>query len=323
MKLVEVGVSPKQISKLRNGHKVRVKKPMVGQGVCMIVSPSKYDIITRSFSRGKGAEISLSPDEIMENLNASPQMEGKGIFGKKFDRFVEKTIGKKAKDVIYKGADMLKKPLKEGIDKLADYAPEIGASALSGLALATGNPELVPVAGMLGSKLGKLAGKKGATLAKDYLDRPTYYQEKVGIGGSKRRVPTDVVNNLNQVQGTNMGYMERAGLANADALRQRAVMLRDIEENKLKQLYPNSNVSEADIDKVFDAIPVGNGLYAGGNGLYAGGNGLYAQSGRSLIRGRGARVLPQALLSQPFSANFQFRHTLPPAYQMIGKGLYA
>ena len=34
--------------------------------------------------------------------------------------------------------------------------------------------------------------------------------------------------------------------------------------------------------------------------------------------------LPPALLSQPFSANFQFQHTLPPAYQKFSKGgLYA
>ena len=30
--------------------------------------------------------------------------------------------------------------------------------------------------------------------------------------------------------------------------------------------------------------------------------------------------LPQALLSQPFGANFQFQHTLPPAYQKFSKG---
>jgi hypothetical protein len=341
MNVVEIGVSPKQISKLRNGHKVRVKKPMSGKGVCMIVNPGKYDIITRAFSRGKGAEISLSPEEIMENLNASPEMEGKGIFGKKFDRFVEKTIGKKAKDVLYKGADMLKAPIKQGIDKLAEYAPELATGALTAGALALGQPELVPLAGIVGNKLGKMIGKKGANLAKDYLDRPTYYQEKVGIGGSKRRTPPAIINALNESQGTNLGYMERAGLANAQALQQRAEMMRQIQEDKFKKLYPNSNISEADIDQVFDAYPVsGQGLYAGGSagyGLYAG-TGLYAQSGmrgkgsccmgnnrnsKDLVAGKGVRVLPQALLSQPYSANFQFRHTLPPAYQMVGKGLYA
>lgn len=328
MNLIEIGVSPKQISKLRNGHKVRVKKPMSGKGICMIVSPGKYDIVTRAFSRGKGAEISLSPDEIMENLNASPDMEGKGIFGKKFDRFVEKTIGKKAKDVIYKGADLLKAPIKKGIDELSKYAPEIGASALSGAVLALGQPELVPVAAMLGNKLGKMVGKKGADLAKDYLDRPTYYQEKVGIGGSKRRVSTAMINELNRTQGTNMGYMERAGLANAQAIREQADMIKQRREDDFKQLYPNSNINEADVDRLFE----GQGLYAqsGGNLGY----GLYAQSGmrgrgsccmgnrnsKDLISGKGVRVLPPALQSQPYDANFQFRHTLPPAYQMIGRG---
>ena len=88
MEKVEVGVSPKQLSKIRNGHIVRVKKPMEGKGVCLVVDPSKYQLITRAFSRGKGVEVSLSPEEIMENMNASSTMEGKGIFGDRFDRFV-------------------------------------------------------------------------------------------------------------------------------------------------------------------------------------------------------------------------------------------
>jgi len=330
--IVEVGVSPKQLSKLRNGHRVRVKKPMSGEGVCLIVNPENYSIITRTFSKNKGAEISLSPDEIMDNLNEAPKMEGKGIFGKKFDKFVEDTIGEEAKDVLYKGADLLKKPVKKGIDKLAGLAPEIGASALTAAVLALGQPELVPAAGLLGSKLGKMVGQRGANLAKDYLDRPSYYQEQVGIGGSKRRMSTSMIDELNRTQGTNMGYMERAALGEAQASRQRANMMRQIQEDKFKRLYPNSNISEAEIDQVFDAIPSGEGLYAG-TGLYAQsrgrgscsmrGVGIMNRNSKHLISGQGTRVQPQALMSQPYSANFQFRHTLPPAYQMVGEGLYA
>ena len=47
------------------------------------------------------------------------------------------------------------------------------------------------------------------------------------------------------------------------------------------------------------------------------------------VRGRSSLITdPAATTSQPYSANFQFRHTLPPAYAAIsknagGKGLYA
>jgi len=341
MKVVEIGVSPKQMSKLRNGHNVRVKRAMEGQGICMIVNPSKYDIITRAFSRGKGVEVSLSPEEIMTNLNASPQMEGRGVFGKKVDKFVEKKIGTKAKDKLYTASKALKPVISKGIDLAAAYAPELGASALSGLALMAGQPELVPIASQIGSKLGAKAGQKGSVLAKDYLNNPGEYQDKVNKRGSSKMKPTPMVSSnmveeLNDSQGTNMGYMERAGLASANANKQRAMMLRDIQEAKFRQMYPNSNISEAEIDKVFDVYPSGNGLYAG-KGLYA------SQSGRgmmplshmgkmgmmpnrnmkNLVEGRGIAKLPQAMTSQPYDANFQFRHTLPPAYQMVGKGLYA
>ena len=65
---------------------------------------------------------------------------------------------------------------------------------------------------------------------------------------------------------------------------------------------------------------VGNGL---GYGLYAGSSGRgmpmkmwdggkrYVNQGTSLIVGRGL----QALESQPLDANFQFRYTLPLAFQ--------
>lgn len=239
----------------------------------------------------------------MDNLNASSNMEGKGIFGKKFDKAVEKTIGKKAKNIVYKGAAMLKPAINKGIDKIADYAPEIGASAFTAAALAAGQPELVPVAAVVGSKLGKMAGKKSASAVKDYIDKPTYYQEKIGIGGSgvKKRISSKMIDTINKTQGTNMGYMERAGLGNAQALVESASMMKPY------------------------VRPMGEGLYAG-QGLYAAnarGSGMCIMCNRNskdLIAGKGVRVLPQALLSQPYSANFQFRSTMPPAYQMIGKG---
>ena len=44
MPLLEVDVSKKQMSRLRNGHSVRVKK---GKGVCLIVDPTNFNTTTQ------------------------------------------------------------------------------------------------------------------------------------------------------------------------------------------------------------------------------------------------------------------------------------
>lgn len=162
MHSINVKMSPKQMSKIRNGHKVRVKAPeMEGEGVCLIVKPETYDIVTRTFSRNKGTDISLDPEEIMVNKQNTEQMEGKGIFGKKFDRAVKKTIGKPATKALY------------GVARAAlPYAKQ--ALQEGGLALEAYAPELAPVIA------------PGVSLASDYLTNPSKYQGK-GLGtGSKK-----------------------------------------------------------------------------------------------------------------------------------------
>ena len=158
MHSINVKMSPKQMSRIRNGHKVRVKVPeMKGEGICLIVKPETYDIVTRTFSRNKGTDISLDPEEIMANKENSDQIEGQGIFGKKFDRAVKKTIGKPATKALYGVA-------KSALLPLAKQAIQEGGVALSEYA-----PELTPLIG------------PGSKLANDYLTNPSKYQGK-GLG---------------------------------------------------------------------------------------------------------------------------------------------
>lgn len=299
MSVVELDLSPKQSSKLRNGHRVSVRPAMKGEGVCVVVRPETYDIVSRAFGRGKGAVIALNPEELMANAQSAREMEGRGIFGKRFDKGVEKLVGKKNKKAIYSEVEKrFKEPIKKGIQQLQDYAPELGASALGGLAVAVGQPEFAPIAGAFGAKLGAKYGDMAGNFAQDYLENPSAYNTK---GGSKQ-ITTE---SLNKMLGTNMGYLERAGLANAKELQYRAGMMAEQQARDMAGM----------------GLMAGSGLYVGsGEGLYAG-RGFRATGGQ--LGGRGQRVLPQALSSQPYSANFQFRHTLPPAYQKVGKGLYA
>jgi hypothetical protein len=168
-KKIGISASLKQLSKLRNGHKVRLTS---GEG-CLMVDPSRYDAMSRTFMKGKGLSVQLSPEEIMANKG----MVGEGIFGKKFDKFLGK-IG--IKKQVYALGDQLKGPVKKAINAIADKAPAALGSAGAALATAVGAPQLAPLAIKAGQELGKKARnytKKHLTGKKGYLDDPESYQK--------------------------------------------------------------------------------------------------------------------------------------------------
>jgi len=72
---VSLNLSPGQLSKLRNGHGIRVSRAMFGSGVDMIIDPMTYNNMVKKLERGKGAVISMSGGEIEQN-----KMEGTGLF---------------------------------------------------------------------------------------------------------------------------------------------------------------------------------------------------------------------------------------------------
>ena len=166
MEQVSAKMSPKQVSRLRNGHIVRLQKPkMEGEGISLMVNPANYSMITKSFSRNKGVQISLSPEELAANKSASSSMAGKGIFGKKFDRKVGDIIGKPAQKAVYKIAAKELKPL-------AKKAIETGLTT-AGVAASTYLPGAAPIIMPATAGLSKLAT--------DYLDDPSKYQTKAGL----------------------------------------------------------------------------------------------------------------------------------------------
>jgi hypothetical protein len=304
---IRVKVSPKQISKLRNGYKVRVKPPtMEGEGICMIVSPAKYDAITRTFSRSKGLEIALSPQEIVANQEVAPQMAGKGIFGNRFDKFVGDTIGEDARGGLYSLADKFKPLAKAGLTA--------GLTA-GGTALGLLQPELIPF--IAPSVLGLSA------LGSDYLDRPSYYQGMVkpsNAGGTKakladslagRVVQDRALQELNAATGSNLGALDRASIEQALANKALAEMNKMAVQKKLNAIAEKEKYVEKYVEPTFGA-----GLYAG----RARGGSIRRCGGAIGINGSMLHSQSPALRSQPFSANFQFQHTLPPEFQKFSKG---
>lgn len=306
--IVNFDASPKQLSKLRNGHRVRIKK---GEGFNVIVHPGTYNLINKAFEKNRGVEIALSPEEIeinralspeahMAYKKANPEIKGEGIFGKKFDKMLKKAGIKK---LAYSIGDQIKPLAKAGITAgLASGATALGAV----------QPELVPFlpAGVAGL----------SSLAYDYLDNPDKYQRGFsGIKGkpvrslAEQAVKARMNEKLNEHLGTNYDYMSRAGLENAMA--QKA----------------NAELNKASVIPRFIQPPSSRGATEGmglGTGLYASGRSGGRIRDRSIM-GRGnlnsEMYYPPALASQPLGANFQFQHFLPPAYQRFnsGSGLYA
>lgn len=163
------GISAKQLSRLRNGHKVRVGSGL-GQ---LVVHPSRYDAMERTFHKGKNMTISLSPEELMANR----EIGGEGIFGPGFDRFLKK-IG--IKKQVYAFGDKIKGPVKKAINAFVDKAPAALGAAGAALATAVGQPELAPLAISAGKFIGEKARnytKKHLTGKKGYLDDPESYQK--------------------------------------------------------------------------------------------------------------------------------------------------
>lgn len=232
MELIKIQVSPKQMSKLRNGKKVRVKKAMEGGGINLLVEPSNYSLMTNSFDRNKGMELSLSPSEIMSNKEQASSMEGTGIFGSKFDKKIEESLGKRGKKKVYGFAKDVLNPIAK---TLLYSGIASGATTLSAL-----QPELIPL--IIPAAVGT------ADFLGDYLDKPSDFYSKP----KQLRLP---VEKLNAELGTNMGYMNRSGIGNAL-------------QNKEIQ---NMNISRIQSQMDGNGLYAGRGLYpVSGNGLYLG-----------------------------------------------------
>jgi hypothetical protein len=297
---IGIAVSPAQLRKLRKGIKVRVKPPMEGMGMYqLVVDPSKYDAISRTFARGAGKEISLTEDELMANR----EMGGEGIFGKAFDKFLGK-IG--IKKEVYKFGDMIKGPVKKAIRTLASGAPAAFGSAGAALATAVGQPQLAPLAIMAGKKLGEKARNYSKKHIEGYIDDPEAYQKNPskfrdlkGVGvGAKKPLMREVRDGA------------RAAVSMAQA---RADMM-------------NAGLGEPQFS--------GSGMYVGGQGLYAGaargrGMGVEELPQTRAITGRGGGMVAMghpALQSQAMAANFHRQYqTIPQLqkyHQMGGSGLY-
>ena len=152
------------------------------------------------------------------------------------------------------------------------------------------------------TNLGRLADT-GTTKLENMIDedRNRHHNIKQSVAQAQ------LAHNLNEHLGTNYGYLNRAGLDNAIKNAQSAAM------------------AKLGIDARFANAPR-QGIHAfamQGKGMPPPSRMVGGRLERGSI-GRGGGMLssytPPALVSQPFSANFQFQHFLPPQYQHFNAG---
>lgn len=306
MRIIHIQASPKQLHRLRKGGRVRIKAGVQGKGFNLIVNPALFDIMTRTFTRGKGMEIQLSPQEIAANQEASVQMGGQGIFGSKFDRYLEK---KGLKEAAYKVGDQLK--------------PAAKAALLGGLgaaATALAGTEFIATGGLGAAAVPAIystAATLGA-LGTDYLDNPREYQPKRNVGGPRNKIAhstlegavkqNEVLSNLATDTGQNYSNLASASLSNALTQATRS----QVGSNRVDSLLNTYNAGPTSM------APIPSYNYKSPHSAV--GYGLRhktREAGSVGVGGRfvGARhQLPPAMMSQPFSSNYQFKHTLPPSF---------
>jgi hypothetical protein len=110
---VSLNLSPGQLSKLRNGHGIRIMPKMVGSGVDIIIDPMTFHNLSKKLNKGKGAVFKMGPAEI--NMN---KMEGSGLFAGAGNKSGKINRFKKAEkwrdfagDTVDRGLDLGKKGL--------------------------------------------------------------------------------------------------------------------------------------------------------------------------------------------------------------------
>lgn len=163
MKRISVDVSAKQRSKLRNGHPVRVKK---GEGLILLVHPDRFDLMSKTFQRGKTRTIALSPEEILANMRISPEQHSEDI---------AENVVKDPNESIDVGGVKLKKP------------NAIKASVIDGQGLVNEPPSRTPMTNAGGSRgydVRTLGGFKDVSKHLEMLGRVSgqSYNDRINAG---------------------------------------------------------------------------------------------------------------------------------------------
>ena len=381
MHLISFDASPRQLSKLRNGHAVRIKK---GKGFNLVVNPSNYKLVSRAFTKNKGLELKLSPEELEvnetmspeqheemaseldENLfNALPFAEGGSIFRK-----AKRGLKKLSKDKTLKNIEKELRPLTREMKKVGkEVLHENIAKAHQYGAERYGDDEKMARLMNVGADLAHSKVQGGKISMKDIKRkvRKTFNTKPMRQLGNDLKPLTRALKSTgkellheniakahmygadrfgddprmahlmnvgadlshSKVQGMGLGcglyaYPSGRGMNAHEALRlaNMATAQANHQLAKMHNATVHGQLTQPPIKRYwndeFDPPSRGYGI----------------NNHHNLIRGRGSLlrdddILPPALQSQPFGANFHMQFFLPPEYHKFndgtdveGRGLY-
>jgi len=292
MKLLPLDISERQASKLRNGHKVRVKH---GTGFNVLVHPDTYSLMTKTFKKGKGAELKLADEEIQANKALTPETHKEKMDDEEDSFHLDKLFGGGSlfKSIGSKLQKFGRSKTGKTLIKIAKPIAKEGVKALAKAAVDSTPKEYQPLTKAVAGVAAKEANKGISGL---------------GISADKHKR----LHELNKHIGTNMGYLGRANIDNAVANGMSAGMAKSAID-----MRHTINPSKSHWDEPNAPPSRGCGIHPA------------SMRSRGVVQGRGTLhqghgVVP-AHMSQPNGVNFQFQHTLPPQYQSIhasGGGLY-
>ena len=335
MHVLTIEGSPTQVRKLKKGQSVRIKQ---GKGFNLIVHPNTYKLASRAFNKGKALQVKLTPEEININKQASEnpeilnqaeevhgEMTGKGLFS--FIGKILKPLGKVLRPVLKPLAPVLKPLAKAGLGKVFDVAgsmlgnvpgpigmlakPLLGElqKGIESKVDSAGNG-LYAGRGMYDSSLGYRGGASArgfgimsemSKLAKAQRGAGLMDFPEVRKAHERQKIRAD--NNF-----SGFGDLRRASEGYYKANKQRSDMNADHYNTRLSQ-----NPRPSYEDEQF--APRSRGY------------GFVPEPFSRSITGRGGGMLqaefyPPALVSQPYSANYQMSHFLPIQYQPYNRSMH-
>jgi len=139
---IALNLSQGQLSKLPNGHGIRINPTMFGSGVDLIVDPMTYHNMAKKLDKNKGVIIELGMPEIDMN-----KMEGTGLFagaGNKSGKISRRKKSGKWKDFAVETG-------RDGVD-LARYGYELYKEATNPIA-SEGKKALKGLSKMFGGEM--------------------------------------------------------------------------------------------------------------------------------------------------------------------------
>jgi hypothetical protein len=296
MEVVSIDASPNQLSRLRNGHKVRVRRGGV-HGCGLVVHPHRIAVMKRNFDKGKAIDVQLSPEELEANRHAvhTGAIGGGGIFaGGKINMRPIQNLLKVAK----KTGDTLGKPFEKTVQiNPFTLGYDLGHDVIA--------PELMKVKG---GRVGKNLLKTLAPRAEAVALGVAKHEAKKAISGGGKSLMRKIGRKQIRSVSKHIGKIAKEVVRDVILPEGKAALKEEIQRARQRGDHHDGHIPMAEV--VAHDID-GKGLYAGGHGLYAGARGgaIGPQVGSSLLK-----MDNPALRSQPYSANFAMNAQLPPQY---------